>query len=103
MAKRNRPGCHNCSVVGVKPVCLGIDRLGFFFGVESAVVCVADLVCGVGLHGQLFSISGAALDHDDTGPMAMARGGKANRKLNKKRPDLSGRFLVSRVSRRDSV
>ncbi|MCH8988760.1 MAG: hypothetical protein IIA92_08120 [Chloroflexi bacterium] len=67
----------------------------FFSGVESAVVCVADIVCGVGPHGQFFCISSAALDDDNAGPMAMAPGGKANRKLNKKASAKGGRFPVA--------
>ena len=74
VAKRNRPGCRGCSVVCVEPLRLGINRLEFFFGVESADVCVADLVCRVGPHGQFFDISSAALDDDNAGPMALAPG-----------------------------
>ena len=92
MGKRNRSGCTGCSVISVKPVCLGIDRLEFLFGVESAVVCVADLACGVGSHGQLFAVSSAALDDDSAGLMAMAPGSERNRKLNKKAPARGGRL-----------
>lgn len=80
VGKGGRTGCHSCSVGSVKHVCLGIDRLEFIAGVEGAVVCVADTVCGVGPHGQFFDVSGAALDHDDTGPMAMALDGAAARR-----------------------
>ena len=80
VAKRNRPGSLGCSVVSVKPVCLGIDRLEFFSGVESAGLRVADIVGGIGSSSQFFHVSSAALDDGNSRPMALAPDDKAGKK-----------------------
>ena len=82
VGRGGRSGCIGCSVISVKPVCLGIDRLEFLFGVESAGVYVANLVRGVGSHGQFFLFTSSALDNDNAIPMAMAPGSKANGGVN---------------------
>lgn len=92
VGKFHRSGCRSCSVVSVKHVCLGIGRLGFFFGVESEIVCVADIARGVGSLGQLFTIPSASPIGDRAGPMAMAPGESATRKLNEKRRYFEGAF-----------
>ena len=95
VGKRDWSGRIDCSVISVKRVCLGIDRMEFLFGVESADVCVGDIDCRIGPLGHLFNISSAALDDNHAGLVAMAPGRNATRKLKKKRPGSSGRFLVA--------
>lgn len=72
------PGRRSCPAGGVEPVCLGIERLEFFFGLAGAGIRMADFVCRVGSSSHFLYVSGAAIDDDGASPMAMAHGPEAD-------------------------
>ena len=102
VGKFRRSYCRICSVVSIEHVCLGSDCLGFSFGLESAVVFmndfVADIVCRGGSLGHLFNILSATLDDDSAGPVAVAPGSEATRKLKMHDSRWSPKWAVVRRS-----
>ena len=81
VGKFYRSRCRSRSIVSIKHVCLGSDRLGFSFGLESAVVCVADIVRRFVSLGHIFHVPSATFDNNSAGPMAVAPGSEAIKKL----------------------
>ena len=101
VGKFYRSCCRSRSIVSIEHVCLGSDRLGFSFGLESAVGCMADIVRRFISLGHIFNVPSATLGDDNAGAMAVAPGSEAGKKLKMHETSQNGRWFDGAHHERD--